>query len=473
MAAKRLRQWTEQEGISSEIARRLVMADGDLIDRQTTVAFRRSLLDFLGCAIGATQLPTSQAISSFYQEMGGRSEASILGSPAKLPAPLAAFVNGALAHGLDFDEGHTAAGSHPGAVIFPAALAAGQRQGASFAQVMVATVLGYEVMLGLAQLIHPQSASCGWHNTGIAGVFGATAAAGKLYGLSAAQLANGFGLAMSFASGTLQFQDNGADTKRLHAARAAHDGLIAAALADRHVTGPSRSLEGPYGFGRMFSGGDKNFSGLLSFAEPALITKTYFKPFVGNRHLHAALDALLYLRNAHGLTADMIDAISIHTYSSGVRGHTHLGARSALDAQSSMPLMAAMVLIEGQASPDTITRAGMREDVRALAGSISVHIDATYDAQYPRQRAARVAIVLKDGRILNHAVSEPLGEHVNPLSEEALADKFRQNCRGKISAASAEMLIERVCHVDRLADVDSLLSGVACGEGALLKRATV
>lgn len=172
MAAERLRQWTEQEGVSSEIARRTVLADSGLIDGGTATAFRRSLLDFLGCAIGATQLTTSRAIAGVYAEMGGRSEASIICSPVKFPAPHAAFVNGALAHGLDFDEGHTAAGSHPGAVIFPAALAVGQRQDASFAEVMLATILGYEVMLGLAQLIHPNSASRGWHNTAIAGVFG-------------------------------------------------------------------------------------------------------------------------------------------------------------------------------------------------------------------------------------------------------------------------------------------------------------
>ena len=62
----------------------------------------------------------------------------------------AAFLNGALAHSLDFDDTHAAASLHPGAPVIPAALAAGEMVGASGADVLAAIVAGYEITCRVA-----------------------------------------------------------------------------------------------------------------------------------------------------------------------------------------------------------------------------------------------------------------------------------------------------------------------------------
>lgn len=451
-----------QPPLSRTLAKLILSADERVLDGYVVEAIQRSLLDGLGCTLGASHLSQSTAILNHFRSIGGVAEADVIGMQCRLPAATAAMVNGAMAHGLDFDEGHTSAGSHPGSVILPAALAIGQRQEAAFAKVMVAIVVGYEVMLRLALAIHPQSARAGWHNTGIAGVFGAAAAASYLLGLSEQQIAGAFGIALSFSSGTLQYQDNGADTKRLHAGKAAHDGILAAQLALSGLLGPDLSLEGRFGFSQLF--GQKDFSTeqmLQGFLAPPLITTTYFKPFAGNRHLHAALDAILHLRNQHGLAAESIKDIQIYTYSSGVIGHTDTIAANQLSAQSSLPIMAAIVLLEGNATPATIERHLQNSRTEALARKISAIVDPACDALYPQERSARVAINLTDGRNLHRSVTGPIGEHDNPLSQAELQRKFRLNTADILPEPAVEALIQRIANCRMLQTVDDLLADIS------------
>ncbi len=53
----------------------------------------------------------------------------VFGNSARYTPAGAAFLNGALAHSLDFDDTHAAGSLHPGAPVIPAALAAGEMVG--------------------------------------------------------------------------------------------------------------------------------------------------------------------------------------------------------------------------------------------------------------------------------------------------------------------------------------------------------
>lgn len=457
----------ERLPLSGRLADHVASAGQGVLTPAVVDAFTRSLLDVTGCMIGAADLPASRSFRSVFLESGGRADATVVGSETKLPAASAAYVNGAIAHGLDFDEGHTQAGCHPGSVIFPAALAVGQQAGSRFSDVMLAVVLGYEAMIRLSLAIHPRSAKKGWHNTNIAGVFGAAAAAGRLYGLNAGQLANAFGIALSMAGGTFQYQDNGADTKRLHAGKAAHDGIIAAQMARAGITGPAKALEGPFGLARMFADTDIDpdiFADLG--AAPPLITVTYFKPYAGNRHFHAVLDALSDLRRTHGLVPDAIRSVDLFSYSSAIRGHTHTAVESILDAQSSLPFMAALALAEGRATPRAIAAAFETGQVAALASRVAARIDDGFDALYPRQRGGRAEITLADGRVLTASVTDPKGEPGNPMSDAELDEKFRDNCASILGPESITGLIADIRRCNAWGDADALMSRL----GALLPQ---
>ena len=81
----------------------------------------------------------------------------------------------------------------------------------------------------------------GWHVTAVLGHFGAVAAAGKLLGLTAEQLARAFGIAGTQAAGLEQ--SFGTMCKPLHPGKAAMNGLLAALLAREGFTGPTGVLD--------------------------------------------------------------------------------------------------------------------------------------------------------------------------------------------------------------------------------------
>ena len=98
---------------------------------------------------------------------------------------VAALLNGALGHSLDFDDTHADSSLHPSAPVVPAAFAVGEMTGASGRDVLTAIVAGYEVCCRLGNALDPTSHYArGFHPTATAGTYGAAAAAGKLFGLT-------------------------------------------------------------------------------------------------------------------------------------------------------------------------------------------------------------------------------------------------------------------------------------------------
>ena len=178
---------------------------------------------------------------------GGR--CFVFGDTARYTPPGAALLNGALAHSLDFDDTHAAGTLHPGAPVIPAAIAAGEMAGASGADVLAGIIAGYEVTCRLAVAL-PAGAhyARGYHPTATCGVFGAAAAAARVFGLDAGGVESALGIALSQSAGSLQFLVNGAWTKRFQVGWAAQAGLVAATLAREGFKGATDSLSGRHGF---------------------------------------------------------------------------------------------------------------------------------------------------------------------------------------------------------------------------------
>src|SRR5690606_20530059 len=156
-----------------------------------------------------------------------------------------ALVNGTTAHSLDFDDTHAAGTLHPGAPVIPAALAAAEMVGADGKTVLAAIVAGYEVTCRLAlSLPGGDHYDRGYLPTATCGAVGAAAAAARVFGLSASQVEDAFGIALSQAAGSLQFLASGAWTKRFQVGWSALNGLTAASLAREGFRGAGEALEG-------------------------------------------------------------------------------------------------------------------------------------------------------------------------------------------------------------------------------------
>lgn len=426
-------------------------------------AFKRAFQDHLACAIAGSAMPVSRSVLAYFEETDSARTASVVGTSSRLSAQNAAFVNGANTHGLDFDDGHTHGSAHPSGAVIPAVLAAAEQHQSSPREVITAVVLGYDVMCRIAAAAHPATARRGWHNTAIAGVFGAAAAVAKLLGLDAEHTQHALGLAGSFSGGIREYLDEGAEVKRLHPGKAARDGLLCAEFAKRGITGPAKVLEGRYGFGNIHANGEMKWDRLeLDLGKHFEIESAYFKPYPCCRHYHSIVDGILALREEHRFAIEAVRRVHIGIYSVGVNGHDHKHTENLLDAQMSAPVAAALAIVDGEiAAQAFLTDSLARSEVRRLIDACDTAVDPECERIYPGRRSGVVRIELAEGQKIEKRVLDPKGEGESPMTDADLRHKFMVNCEPVIGKAKCEQLIELVWKLDAAAGMRPLFEGVA------------
>ncbi len=373
----------------------------------------------------------------------------------------AAFLNGALAHSLDFDDTHAAGSLHPGAPVIPAAMAAGEMVGASGADALAAIVAGYEVTCRVA-LALPAGAHYdrGFHPTATCGVFGAAVAASRVFGLSAAQTEDAIGIALSQSAGSLQFLANGAWTKRFQVGWAAMAGLAAATLAREGFVGPSEALEGRLGFLHAYAPSPTPERVTQDLGSVFELMATAVKPYPSCRYGHAGIDAVLALRAEHHLKPDEIESITYGLSNAGlllvgVPAEKRANPQNIVDGQFSGPFVLSCALVTGAMGWDSY-RELQNPVVRALLPKVHCVHDAAIQAEYPRNMSGRITIVAR-GATFTRTVIVPKGEPDNFLSEAELRAKFSGLAESVLGAERTQRLAEAVLALDEAAHVGALI----------------
>jgi len=423
---------------------------GDLSERAVH-SFKRSLLDYLATSITGSQEPVSQQMLAYLASVDDSRTAAVIGNGQRLSVLNAALINGTSTHALDFDDGHTNGSAHPAGPNFPAVFAVAEQKGMDAKRVILATVMGYDVMLRVASAIHPTSALRGWHNTPITGVLGAAAGVAKLIDSDEEQTLYAIGLAGSFAGGLFEFLGEGADVKRIHPGKAARDGILCAELGKRRITGPMHVLEGKHGFFRAFVDNQVNWTRLVQdLGTRYEIEDAYFKPYPCCRHLHPIMDGIVTLKRKHQINPAQVERIEAGSYSVGAR-HNHTSWQALLDAQMSMPCAAALALHEDDVTSPSFKPGRIdRPEVQAMIPKVMVYMDDETDRLYPQRRGGVVTLVMKDGARLTERVLDPKGEGENPMSDADLDRKFLSNCEPIVGKDKCQRLLEAVWGFDRL-----------------------
>jgi len=416
--------------VSKMLAEYVAGLDYQRLSSQAVHAFRRALLDYLTCAVSGSRTQPSRLVLDYARSWDQASEACVIGHDARLASPNAAFVNGTSAHGLDFDDGYTQGSVHPAGAVFPALLAVAERLGAGSDEVIAAGVAAYDVTLRIAAAVHPHSARRGFHNTPTAGVFGAAAAASRLLRLDAHRTLDALGLAGSFAGGLREYVAEGADVKRLHPGKAARDGIVCAELAKRGMSGPTRVIEGRYGFAQAVGGGEADLSRVTDdLGSTFAICSAYFKPYPACRHFHSALDAIRHIARRRAFVPQDVKSVEIGLYDIGVQGHDHKHAYTLLDAQMSAPVSAALAVVLGDVTATGYDRSNLdNPEVKRIVDATTVFVDPECERLYPHRRSGLARVHLNDGTTLEERVLDPRGEGENPLSDDELTHKFLSNC---------------------------------------------
>ena len=277
----------------------------------------------------------------------------VFGDACRYTPAGAAFLNGALAHSLDFDDTHAAGSLHPGAAVIPAALAAGEMAGAHGADVLAAIIAGYEVTCRVALALPAgEHYDRGYHPTATCGAFGAAAAAARVFGLDADGVSDALGTVLSQAAGSLQFLANGAWTKRFQVGWAALNGLMAATLVREGFKGAAEALEGKHGFLRAYAPNPTPERALQDLGTEWELMNTAVKPYPSCRYGHAGIDAALALRAAHDLRPAEITSVRLGLPKSGMLligapAEKKQNPQNVVDGQFSGPFVIAAALATG------------------------------------------------------------------------------------------------------------------------------
>ncbi len=392
----------------------------------------RCVLDLVGVAIAGTRTPMAEISARFAHEQFASGSATVIGSAKPLSVAGATWVNGASASALDMDDGHRLAMGHPGASVIPAALAIAERTGASGRAFLAALVAGYEVA------VRASAARVPWYkdkmySTGIWGVFGATAAAGKLLNFDEATLQSALGTAGShgsFPPGGLQ--SNHAMVKET-IAWSGMTGVAAALLAQKNFVGPADFLD----YSERWDT-SALVAGLGELGEAAILN-TYFKPYAVCRWAHAAVDAVLELKHQHQLRVDEIETIDVETFWEVTRLANDQPSNT-IAAQFSIQFALAVALLYDRIGPAEVSDAHIHDPaILSLARKVRVAVDDTLDRQFPAKTMARVTMHTGRGN-LRTTVEYPRGNPENPLSHGELEAKFQLLTRDLIGDEHSQSL---------------------------------
>ncbi|TYL45056.1 MmgE/PrpD family protein [Nocardioides sp. BGMRC 2183] len=430
-------------------------------------------LDVLGLCVAAHRLPTSAAAIAHILDQGGHPQATIVGEPTRVGAAQAAFVNGVLAHSLDYDDTHLPSVLHPSASVIPAALAAAEHAGASGELTVRAIAVGLEVAVRLgmagydADLGNSVFFEHGQHATSITGAMGSAVAAALAYGLDEQGIVDALGLTASMASGVIEANRTGGTVKRLHCGLAAQAGVNAAQLVRRGFTGPPTVLEGRFGFFEAWLHGQYVATAVTDgLGADWSVPGIFFKPYPANHFTHTTVDAGRAFREL-GVTAADVARVVVGVAGSTVRTigepiAVKRAPETGYQAQFSGPYAFVTGLLGGGglgAGLDDYTDALAQDPVRReLMAKVVVVADERCGAIYPFQFPAVVTLTTTTGEVLVQEVLTNRGGPARPLSEEELATKFRDNVAGRLDAAAAEAIRADVLALHTTTDLAAVLA---------------
>jgi len=439
----------EKIAIRGKLSEFILETHYDNLPKEVIHQTKRCILDFLGTAVAGCKIGLAPLMAKTISEMGGKKEATIIGTGSKMPALNAALLNGVQSHTLDMDDGHRYANGHPGVAILPAALALAERENVTGQELIESIVVGYETFIRIAKFINPSHLKRGFHTTGTVGPFGAAAACSKILHLNKTEIENAISIAGLMGSGLLEVLTSGQMMKPIHPGRASQAGLLASLLAKERAIGPELIFEGEKGFFNAFSDTDEttNFSCVIK--RDYEILNIYFKVHAACRHIHPTLDAIMEICHTNEMEISEIKEIEVHTYSVAINlTGQNIVVDDELAAKFSLPTSVALMLLYGKAGNDEYVINKIKNPlVRSLAKKVRITVDESMEKTYPAKRGARVTIKTVTG-VHSSTIDLPKGEPENPFDEDEFWDKFLQNATKVLPAKKLDLIKEAIFNVE-------------------------
>lgn len=414
------------------------------------------MLDALGISLASTRWDFSRATLAGLRELAGPGgDVPVIGFGQMLPMRDAVMMNALLIHGLDYDDTHPGGVIHATTSVLPAALGLATRLRASGAELLAAYLVGMETTTRLGAAAKGGFHQVGFHPTGLIGAFGCTLAASRLLKLAPDTIADAQGIALSFASGSLEFLQDGAWTKRIHPGWAGAAGITAATLAKHGFVGTKQAYEGRFGLYRSHLGplAEQCDLGLASAGLGDIweTSKVAIKPVPACHFTHACADAagLLHEQWKNAPVKRIVAKVPagvMKTVCEPIDAKRR--PANAYEAQFSIPYSVATGLRFGRFTLDALEPSAYQDPhTLALAALVECEVDPAAD--FPRYFGGEVIVELADGRILHHAEPINRGAEGRDISDAAIVAKFHDNAARAVSRAHADNILNAVLGIER------------------------
>jgi 2-methylcitrate dehydratase PrpD len=417
---------------------------------------KQMILDTLAAMISGSQLPPGRVALNFARNSQGEKTATIAASNLLCGPVEAALANGMLAHSDETDDTHPPSQSHPGCSVVPAALASGERFGASGERFIRAVALGYDIGPRVTETLGKLQYMVATHRSthSISGTFGSAAAAGCMAGLSAQQMRWLLSYTAQSASGLASWQR---DTQHIEKAydfggMPARNGVTAALLVQAGGTGLDDVFAGPDNFLDAFRPMNPAEMLVDKLGERFEILRTDVKKWTVGAPIQAPLDALLNLLQKNHFTADEVEKVVVRVAADEA---TIVDNREIPDI--SLQHLIAVMLVDGTVSFKSAHDLTRMKDPAVLTQRAKVQLvhDSDLEKLMPK-RVGVVEVTLRGGKMLSDRVETVRGTAGNPMTRDELIAKARDLIVPVLGAAKFDRLVGKIFALESVKNVTEL-----------------
>lgn len=439
----------------------------DALSPEAIQAAKLFLFDSFGCALGGSQQDDVEIMLEHFKAMGGKESCTCFVSGFRTNPVDAAFLNALMIRAMDYNDIYWKADpSHPSDII-PAALSICEMLGLSGKDLILGTIIAYEIEMRLCEFAEPGIREYGWHHATLTS-FAAPIVAGRMLGLSAEQIQQAIGISASpsmclgaVTAGKLTNMKNTVDPL------ATRSGVQAALLAQRGYSGPEHVIDGKEGLVHCFEKfGGKFHLNVLTDKLPASPSDHYrildcgMKSFPIEALSHAPLTAMMKIVKEHNINPDDVTEIKVEVIA---RAADILGdpakyrPTSKETADHSLPYSLAVGLVDGMVTPLQFKQERIDDPaLHPVMDKIKVVANEEFESLFPKFQPSQVTISLKDGTSHSHRVDVPKGDPRDPMTEDEIAVKFNALGESVVGKEACQALRELIMNIEKQENLSKL-----------------
>src|SRR3989440_8250868 len=397
--------------------------------------------DSIGCALGGSQQEDAKILLKHYRTMsGGNGKATTFVSGFKTNPVDAAFLNGHMIRAMDYNDIYWKADPcHPSDLI-AAPLALCESEGLSGKDLILATIIAYEIEMRLCEIGRPGVREYGWHHATLS-AFAAPVAAGRVLNLTVDQMVSAIGIsaARTFCPGAVT-AGKLTNMKNTVDPWAGRMGAESALLARDAFSGPEHIIDGKEGLFAVFhhvqyKDRPATFDGEALVADLPASSKSHYrildcgmKSFPIEALSHAPLTAMMKTIKEHQIKADDVKEIKVEVIAraADILGDPHKYRPDSKEtADHSLPYCMAAGLVDGMVTPLQFKEERVLDKALIpIMDKVKVVANEEFEALFPKFQPSRVTITTNNGKSHSTRVDVPKGDPRDPMTEEEIAVKF-------------------------------------------------